>query len=452
MCRVNTTRYAGPSSCATVASNRTATSLVASPPTASTVSMSTRAVRGQGESLDTGTYAALFLHAGSGVAFLARGPGGAFVRRGSVQPPVRVAVIGVGVLGACVGWNLSRRGAEVVLVDAGRPGEGVTDWSFSWVNASNKTVRRSYFDLNVAGMAAHRELATAVGPDAWWHPGGHLRWTDEPAAQAKFLETAELLAAWGYRVEVSTGAEVRRSLEPALALPDDVPVLLYPDEAWVHGRRLVGRLVAEAVAAGAELRADTAVHDIGTGADGSVRTVALSDGSRLDVDIVVNAAGPDASHLAGLVGRHLPMRHEPGVVTRIDCARVPIHRAMHAPHIEIRPDGDASMVLHSRETDALIDTGEEPADLARRLHAWARQVVPELDTSRIAGTRVAHRPIPADGFPSVGAVPSVPGYHEAVSHSGITLGPVLGRLLAAEILDGTRDELLADFRPERFSR
>ncbi|MFJ9243486.1 NAD(P)/FAD-dependent oxidoreductase [Streptomyces sp. NPDC101776] len=370
-----------------------------------------------------------------------------------MRPPGRVVVIGVGILGACVGWNLSRRGAEVVLIDAGRPGEGVTDWSFSWVNASNKTVRRSYFDLNVAGMAAHRELAATVGPDSWWYPGGHLRWADEPAKEAKFLDTAELLARWGYRVEVSTGAEVRRRLEPALALPDETPVLLYPDEAWVHGRRLVGRLVGQAVAAGGELRSGTEVRDVATEADGSVWTVALSDGSVLDVDAVVNAAGPSASRIAELVGRHLPMRREPGVVTRIDCAPVPIHRAMHAPHIEIRPDGDSSMVLHSREVDALIDTGEEdPAELARLLHASVRQVVPALTDSRIAQTRVAFRPIPADGFPSVGAVPSVPGYYEAVSHSGITLGPVIGRLLAAEILDGQRDELLADFRPERFSR
>ncbi|WP_329154069.1 FAD-dependent oxidoreductase [Streptomyces sp. NBC_01456] len=145
------------------------------------------------------------------------------------------------------------------------------------------------------------------------------------------------------------------------------------------------------------------------------------------------------------------MRREPGAVTRIDGTQVLVHRAMHAPHIEIRPDGDASVVLHSREVDALIDTGEDPAHLARLLHEAARQVVPELGNARIAQTRVAHRPIPADGFPSVGAVPSVPGYYEAVSHSGITLGPVIGRLLASEILSGKREEMLADFRPERFS-
>ncbi|MET8413402.1 FAD-dependent oxidoreductase [Streptomyces sp. NPDC005195] len=37
----------------------------------------------------------------------------------------RIAVIGVGILGAIVGWNLSRHGANVVFIDAGRPGEGI---------------------------------------------------------------------------------------------------------------------------------------------------------------------------------------------------------------------------------------------------------------------------------------------------------------------------------------
>ncbi|MFI6407674.1 NAD(P)/FAD-dependent oxidoreductase [Streptomyces sp. NPDC050548] len=367
-----------------------------------------------------------------------------------MQRPERVAVIGVGIVGASVGWHLSRHGADVVFIDAGQPGEGVTDWSFSWVNASNKTVRKSYFDLNVAGMAAHRELAGIIGPDSWWYPSGHLRWADTPAAETKFLETAELLTAWDYRVEMYTGAEVRSQLEPSLTMPDETPVVFYPEEGWVHGRHLVRLLVGQAVASGAEIRSGNAVCDIGTGADGSIRTVALSDGSRLDADIVVNAAGPSASHVAGLVARHLPMRREPGVITRVDCAQVPVHRVMHAPHVEIRPDGGGSVVLHSREIDALIDTGENPAQLARLLHELARHAVPELGNARITQTRVVDRPIPADGFPSVGAVPSVPGYYEAVSHSGITLGPVLGRLLASEILGGKRDELLADFRPERF--
>jgi hypothetical protein len=67
---------------------------------------------------------------------------------------------------------------------------------------------------------------------------------------------------------------------------------------------------------------------------------------------------------------------------------------MHAPHVEIRPDGDTSVVLHSREIDALIDSGEDPAELGRLLRESARHVVPELARQvphhADAGSRSAH--------------------------------------------------------------
>lgn len=92
------------------------------------------------------------------------------MRVGSAKQPEHVAVIGVGIIGASVGWNLARHGAQVIFIDAGQPGEGVTNWSFSWANASNETARKSYFDLNVAGMAAHRELARIIGPGSGGTP------------------------------------------------------------------------------------------------------------------------------------------------------------------------------------------------------------------------------------------------------------------------------------------
>jgi glycine/D-amino acid oxidase-like deaminating enzyme len=43
------------------------------------------------------------------------------------------------------------------------------------------------------------------------------------------------------------------------------------------------------------------------------------------------------------------------------------------------------------------------------------------------------------------------GLYLAVSHSGVTLAPVLGRLVAAEVAEQTVDGLLAPFRPSRFA-
>ena len=81
----------------------------------------------------------------------------------------------------------------------------------------------------------------------------------------------------------------------------------------------------------------------------------------------------------------------------------------------------------------------------------AAAVLPALAGSRIARVHVGVRPVPADGHTVAGRLPGWDNAYVAVTHSGITLGPLLGRLLAEEVTSGRRDPLLASFRPERFA-
>jgi glycine/D-amino acid oxidase-like deaminating enzyme len=364
---------------------------------------------------------------------------------------VRVVVIGCGVVGSCVGWHLTQRGAQVVMIDAGQPGAGVSTWTFSWVNASNKTETRAYFELNVAGMSAHRELATVLGSGGWWHQTGHLRWFDDPVAVEMLHRAVDLLRSWDYDVAWWDADRVRRLLEPEVRFPaDDTEVAFYRDEGWIDGRGLVGQLIDDAVSKGAEVHAGTAVTDIVVKGD-HVAEIVVSSGHRYKVDAVVNASGPAGRDVAGLVGRTFPMRDEPGLVARLRCDRVPIRRVMHTPHVQLRPDDQSQVVLHSREIDALIDPATDATDLSGRLHDLAIEVVPTLRTAELIDARVAWRPIPIDGFPSVGGVDDLAGYYEAVAHSGITLSVIIGRVLAQEIVDGTVDKLIAPYRPSRFA-
>ena len=57
--------------------------------------------------------------------------------------------------------------------------------------------------------------------------------------------------------------------------------------------------------------------------------------------------------------------------------------------------------------------------------------VPKLSISEV---NVGVRPVPLDGFPVIGEVPGVMGVFLAIMNSGVTLGPLVGQLLAAEIL------------------
>jgi glycine/D-amino acid oxidase-like deaminating enzyme len=58
--------------------------------------------------------------------------------------------------------------------------------------------------------------------------------------------------------------------------------------------------------------------------------------------------------------------------------------------------------------------------------------------------------MPLDEFPVLGALPGLADLYVAVTHSGVTLAPAIGRLTTEEILNDSRSEMLAPYRPERF--
>jgi glycine/D-amino acid oxidase-like deaminating enzyme len=131
---------------------------------------------------------------------------------------------------------------------------------------------------------------------------------------------------------------------------------------------------------------------------------------------------------------------------------VPVGRLLHSPYVNLRPDGPGRVLLHRGSIDRRLEDGADDDFLAHELLERARRVVPALGGATFGGVRIGVRSMPEDGLPCVGAVSWLPGYYEAVAHSGVTLGPLLGRLLAREILDGAVDALVAPFRPARYAR
>ena len=93
---------------------------------------------------------------------------------------MRVVVVGAGIVGAGLAWQLARHGQEVILIERGRPATGTTGSSFSWYNANSKRPE-DYFQLNLAGMNAHHNLRDELGDAPWFHEGGNLVWSDGDA-------------------------------------------------------------------------------------------------------------------------------------------------------------------------------------------------------------------------------------------------------------------------------
>ena len=63
---------------------------------------------------------------------------------------------------------------------------------------------------------------------------------------------------------------------------------------------------------------------------------------------------------------------------------------------------------------------------------------------------IGYRPMPADGLPIVGFSDQLPNMYIAVTHSGVTLSPILGTYASMEILDEQKVDYLENYRLERF--
>jgi glycine/D-amino acid oxidase-like deaminating enzyme len=362
-----------------------------------------------------------------------------------------VIVIGAGVLGSAVAHELARHGAGVTVLDAGRPGGGTSSSSFSWVNAQDKSPAH-YFELNAAGVAAYPELATTLGGD-WYHAGGDLAIGRGPTI-ATLRERIDRHAALGYPVRVLDRAAIA-ALEPNLDLgSDEVLGAHFEADAWVDARDLVGRLLAAARAHGARVLAGSRVGEIDAHG-GRVRRIRLESGDSLRTETLLIAAGAASEDLARLAGIVLPMAPSPGLLGLTAPIEAGVSRVVHAGDIAIRPAGGGRLLLASRAVDSALsaETRDVPvdADPSRELLARAARHLPGLQaTARLESARVGVRSVAVDGQPAVGFVPGIENAYVLVSHSGVTLAPVLGRLVAAELL-GATEPLLDPYRPARFA-
>jgi len=359
---------------------------------------------------------------------------------------VRIVVIGAGLVGAATAGRLAAGGHRVTLIDAATPGSGTSGATFAWINANEK-VPRDYFDLNVAGMAAHRD-----GP--WLHRTGRLQWapSDSDAERRALAEKDDRLRAWGYRVESLTAAAARR-LEPDVAVPGGVEVSFYPDEGFVWPAVYLAHLLDAAIAAGAAVRAHAPVVRFHT-AGGRVAGAELASGDRLDADVFVCCCGRWTQEVAALAGAHVPLAPADdgspvfGLLGLTSPVPATIRRVVASPAVNVRPDGAGRLLLHAVDLDgaAQLDPARS-AELLRR----AGGLVPRAEGAGLDAVRVVARALPADGRTIAGWTPGAGGLYVLVTHSGVTLAPALAELAAAEIA-GDRDEpALRAFRPRRFA-
>ncbi len=150
----------------------------------------------------------------------------------------------------------------------------------------------------------------------------------------------------------------------------------------------------------------------------------------------------------------MPVGRVPGLLAATSPPAQPLQRVVHTPGVHLRPDVSGGLLLGADDVDAPAAQADSPTTLdalAASLLERASRVMPAARGVKVVDRRVGVRPMPADRHTIAGRVPGFDNAWMIATHSGVTLGPLLGRLIAEEIVDGASHAALAPFRPERFA-
>ena len=372
-----------------------------------------------------------------------------------------VAVVGAGILGASIAWNLGRRGVNVTLIDKSRPGQGASSHSFAWINAGAKEPI-GYHNLNRRSLEMWTRFAAAIGDDGdpdsvglrW---GGKVSWESDPMAAGGLLARVRQLQSWGYPTRLLDAGELRE-LEPSLDVGHVAAAEYSPNEGQVEPQMVVDACLRRLGEMGCDIVLEAEVMGFEKDGDGRIQGLLTPSGSRT-VDAVVIAAGTATTLLASLAGVNVPQAESPGVVIRTNplpplLINVPI---VYAPplgdgrrEIHLRQCADGRLMIGEGDQESLAeDDSQAHAD---DLLARACRYLPALQGAQAVPVPVGWRPMPLDGYPVLGFAPEAPNLYVALTHSGVTLAPALSQLAAQEICGGTpADAVLGPYRPQRFA-
>lgn len=417
----------------------------------------------------------------------------------SAKAPEHVVVVGAGIIGLSTAWYLQEQGVKVTVVDR----EGVASGS-SWGNAGWLTPALTlplsepsvltyglkamldpasplyipfstdpallkfllgfarnctpgkwraamavFAEIGRSGIDAFAEIA--AGPHAVAEPTheatpfltGFASLKDRDALVKEFHVIRET----GGTVDFNLiSGEQIRELEPTLGSGVVAGIEIH-NQRFIDPPAFMHSLAEAVVARGATLMSSFNVMDVrdtGTGVE-----VIGSEGRSMTADAVVLATGAWLGSLASKFGVKRVVQAGRGYSFTVVPESMPSHPIYFpAQRVACTPLGDRFRVagmMEFRDADAPLDP--------RRIKAIVEAASPMftgINWDDRSEEWVGSRPCTTDGFPLVGATRS-PRVHVAGGHGmwGIALGPLTGKMVAAELTGGTRPATMRHFNPLR---
>jgi sarcosine oxidase, subunit beta len=351
-----------------------------------------------------------------------------------------VVVVGAGVSGASLAWNLKKRGVDsVLLVERDRPASGGTGKSAAIVRQHYSTPLMAR--IARASLDTFQEKAKACG----FQQIGYLFLVPPPQV-ATAQANMQMQRRVGVETEWLEPAALKQKAGDWLNMDGVGGSTFEPKGGYADPVRTTEAMVAAFRELGGEFRERLPVRALKRDG-GRIRGV-VTDAGEIEAGTVVNAAGPWAPMLAASAGIEMQMRsiREQDTVWEARPGRpLPAHSISNAVDATyLRPLGQGRFVVGRGFPKDYFDC--DPYNYKATSDDWfVREVqerlemrFPTLQGAKLVDSYAALYDVTVDWYPYVGPRAAVAGYADFAGGSGhgFKIAPALAAELAEWLADG----------------
>jgi glycine oxidase len=356
------------------------------------------------------------------------------------------AIIGGGVNGASIAFELAKKGRKVILLEKQQIAAESSRAAAGMLAAQAEIEQDGpLFQLALKSQ----KMFASLSQELWEYSGIDIEFVQK--GMLKIAETEEIAhevqqqvlfqRKWDHEIRWLDSHEIKE-LEPALS-PTVAGGMYLPNDGHVHPEKLTKAFAKAALHFGAEIHEHTEVlsfiYD-----QGKVKGLNTSNGI-IHCDQVVIAVGALANRLL----KDLPVFPVKGECFSVKVDKPIINTTIFSDkRCYLVPKRNGEIYIGATMIENSFDKAVTPGGIAALIER-AVKLVPEIRDATWERVWCGIRPQTNDGKPYIGEHPEHKGVFVATGHfrNGILLSPITGKLVA-DLLEGNTTELSA-FRLDR---
>ena len=376
---------------------------------------------------------------------------------GEILGNPKIVVIGAGIIGTMIAYELVKKGARVILIDKEIPASGASGNSFSWINATYPKKPFSYNLLSQMGIEAYKNLEREFQFDIKW--SGSLEWFEELGQQEKLFAEIKAIKKYPRYTPVSLISSVEAEfMEPKVFFGDENTIVHSESDGAIDTIQAIQMIHNEFERLGGESIFSCEFLKLNE-KNGRLSSIDTTMG-KFEVDHAVFACGIDTDNNLSIDTSSTPT---PGIILKSKPVENRFNKIIVGPGVHIHQQNDGSIVLGEQDGAPLSHFDR----LKERPSKFPNKEFEELHTERIINTAknfttglediviekvsIGWRPLPKDRIPIIGRFKKTKGVYVSMMHSGISLAAIVSKLVSEEILENKNIPILDDFRPSRFA-